>query len=143
MHKDHNNSIFQTLLILCLSLVLLLVQTNRLHIHIDHAEQSGSAEPAVYNPAVYNHVINVHAASIQHDLDFTNHHAENHHAAVDVSPDIKKANLLEPLTLFFLFIGFFLIIPRLTCIRRQRFNKAHNPLYYYLLHPPLRAPPAK
>ncbi len=140
MHKDHNNSIFQTLLILCLSLVLLLVQTNRLHIHIDHSEQSGSTEPAVYNPAVYNHVINVHTASIQHDLDFTNHHAENHHAAIDVSPDIKKINLLEPLTLI-LFIGFFLIIPRLICIRRQRFNKAHNPLYYYLLHPPLRAPP--
>ena len=136
MYKNANNPIFQYLLILCLSLAFLLVQANRLHIHID---QPGSAESAAFEPAVFKHVNNVHVASLQHDSDLTHHH----HVAIDVSFDIKKANLLDPLIPLLLVVGFFLIVPRLVCMRRQRSYAAPYSFYYYLLHPPLRAPPVK
>jgi len=139
MEKCHNNSMFKTLLVLCLSITLLLSQADRLHIHIEHNDHSMSSE----------HVAGVHPESTLHDVDMTHHH-DNHQdehstVTVDVSADKiwKKANLLDSLLLIFLFIGVLLTIPRLTRVFRQTFYKIPITSCYYLLQPPLRAPPVK
>jgi len=138
MGKYHHNSIFQYLLVLCLSLVLLLAQTNRLHMHLEHDSHSDTS----------GHVVDVHSASMLHDFELTHHDGLNndhHPAAIDVSSDnlITKSNLLNPLVLILLFAGLFLALPRLVCRLRHSSYKILFTLRYYLLHPPLRAPPAK
>ena len=142
MQKNANNPIFQYLLILCLSLALLLAQTNRLHMHLEHDDHSDTS-----GHAVDGHVVDVHAASILHDFDLTHHEGfldgDHHPVAIDVSPDnlIQKTNLLNPLVLILLFIGFLLILPRLVCRIRQRPYIKRFTSRYYLFQPPLRAPP--
>lgn len=137
MQKNSNNPIFQYLLILCLSLALLLAQTNRLHMHLEHDDHSATS----------GHVVDVHAASILHDLDLTHHDGflgdDHHPVAIDVSPDnlIQKTNLLNPLILILLFIGLLLILPRMVCRLRQRPYIKRFTSRYYLFQPPLRAPP--
>jgi len=132
MHKNTNNPTFQTLLILCLSLALLLAQTSRMHIHLEHDEH---AEPTA------------HAALILHDYDSLHHdgfqHHNHHPVAIDVSPDnlIQKVNLLNSLILIFLFSGFLLVLPRLAYRLRQRLYLKRFSSRYYLFQPPLRAPP--
>lgn len=137
MQKNANNPIFQTLLILCLSLALLLAQTNQLHMHLEHDDHSDTS----------GHAVDVHAASILHDFDLNHHDAflddDHHHAAIDLSPDnlIQKTNLLNPLILILLFIGLLLVLPRLAFRVRQRPYIKRFTSRYYLFQPPLRAPP--
>jgi hypothetical protein len=136
MGKIHNHSMFNYLLVLCLSITLLLAQTGQLHMHLEHAESSA-------------HAPGVHPESTLHDVDLTDHHdshLDNHSAAaVDVSPDtlLKKTNFLNLLVIIFFFTGFILCIPHRTGVFRQKFDKPHFPTCYYLFHPPLRAPPIK
>jgi len=141
MGKKPNNAVFQYLLILCLSIALVLSQTNRLHMHFMHDDHSSASSV---------HIVDVHTVLSQHDFDHhedhhsESHHPENHHpAAIDISPDnlIKKTNLLNPLLFILLFIGLFLYIPRLLCLSRQRLYQTRLLPCNYLLHPPLRAPP--
>jgi len=134
MEKYPNNSIFQYLLVLCLSLALVLSQANRLHMHLQHEDHS---------PVASGHIVDVHTASTLHDFDLADHHENHHPAAIDISPDnlIKKTNLLNPLVLILIFIGLFLYIPRLVCLPRQRRYKTLFIPCSYLLQPPLRAPP--
>ena len=135
MQKNNYNPIFQYLSILCLSLALLLTQTDQLHMHLehdDHADASG-------------HFVTVHTASILHDFDLTNHHVDHHPAAIDVSPDslIKKTILLTSPGLIPLLIGFFLIESRVVCAYRSRFYDLLLAPCFYFFQPPLRAPPAQ
>lgn len=134
MKKYFNNPILQHRLILFFSLALLLAQTNRLHIHIEHDNHSDTSV----------HIVNVHTTSILHDFDLI-HHDDDHHPEIDVSPDnlIKKINLLNPLVLILLFTGLLLIMPRLVCMYRQRIYSERFTPCYYLCQPPLRAPPVK
>jgi hypothetical protein len=137
MGKSRNNLIFKYLLVLCLSITLLLAQSNRFHMHLEHDDPSDTSA----------HVVDMHTASILHDFDLTHHdgvHEDHHTAAIDLNPDnlIKKINVLNPLSLLLLFVGLFLIMPRRACTYRQRYYKILSTLGYYLLQPPLRAPPA-
>jgi len=137
MEKYHNNPALQYLFILCLGLALILSQTNRLHMHLQHDDHSSVAS---------GHIVGVHTTTTLHDVDLTDHHDGNHHStAIDISPDnlIKKTNILNPLVLILLFIGLFLYLPRLICLPRQRRYKTQFIPCNYLLHPPLRAPPVK
>lgn len=131
-----NNSILKQLLILCLSFALILSQANRLHIHPGHDEHSSAAS---------GHIVDVHTSSILHDFELTGHHTDQHTAAIDVSPDnlINKANSLNPLVLILLFIGLFLYICRQLYQLWQRPYKILFTPCYYLIKPPLRAPPVK
>ncbi len=139
MAKIHNNSTFKYLLVLCLSFTLLLSQADRLHMHLVHDDHSVSS----------GHIIGVHPESTLHDFDLTNHHGEhqdNHSAvAIDISIDqlAKKANLLDLLAIALLFIVLFLITPRLRRVSKQKLCKVPVSSCYYLLQPPLRAPPVK
>jgi len=137
MDKTPNNPVFRILLILCLSLALLMAQTNRMHMHLEHDDHSSVAS---------GHIVDVHTTSTLHDFDLTDHHDDDQHsAAIDVSPDNlnQKVNLLNPLVLILLFIGLFLYLPRLICLPRQRRYQTLFIPCNYLLHPPLRAPPVK
>jgi hypothetical protein len=137
MEKNHNHSKFKYLLILCISISLLLSQADRLHMHLEHDDHSMSS----------GHIVGVHPESTVHDFGLTSHHGEhqdNHSAvAIDVSADKlpKKTNSLDPLSLILLFIVFFLTIPRLKRVTRQKLCKISFISCCYLLQPPLRAPP--
>ncbi len=107
--------------------------------HVQHDDHT-SATPG--------HNVDIHAVSTHHDDIDTHLHdgmQDDHHPAViDISQDylVKKASLLDPLALIIFFIGLFLFVPRLRRISSQWRYKSPtvNPCYY-LLHPPLRAPP--
>lgn len=107
--------------------------------HLEHDDHSMSSEPA--------HIVGVHPQSTVHDFNLTNHHGEHqgdHSAvAIDVSTDklAKKTNLLDPLSIVLLFIILFLTSPSLRRLSRQKLCRIFFTSSYYLLKPPLRAPP--
>jgi len=144
MEKTRNNSIFKILLVLCLSFTLLLSQTGRLHMHLEHNDHTETSA-AAFNA----HVVDIHPELTLHDFELTNHHNGYQHShstiAVDVSTDklLKKINLLDPLVLILLFIGFFLYLPRLRSVGRQTPGNIFFSRCYYLLQPPLRRPSRK
>jgi len=134
MFKYSTNSKLKYLLILCLSLTLLIAQASGLHVHLQHDDHSS---------AVTNYIPDVHTASILHDSDLATHYSVDHSATIDISSEnvVKKANLLPPLVLVLLFIGFLISIPHFVKIHWQRLYKIQLIPCYYLLHPALRAPP--
>ena len=136
MKKHHYNTVLQYLLVLCISSALILSQTNLLHMHLQHDDHSSGASV---------HVINVHTSTLLHDGDLVDHHGDHHSAAIDVTPDnlVKKTSSLNPLVLILLFLGLILYKPRLICLPWQRSYLTLFTSCYYLLHPPLRAPPVK
>jgi len=136
MEKYRNNQVFRYLLVLCISLALVLSQSNRLHMHLEHDDHSSVASA---------HIVDVHASTLVHDLNLVDHHDDHHSAAIDVSPDnlVKKTNSLNPLVLILLLIGFFIYLPRLICLSRQKTYQILFISCSYLFHPPLRAPPIK
>jgi len=139
MVKSPNNSIFRYLLVLSLSFTLMLSQTDRLHIHLEHEDHPMSSE----------HIVHVHPELTLHDFGLENHHdgnQDNHSAkVVDMSSDklLKKMNLFDPIDLILLFIALFLIILRLSSVSRHGLYNTPTSSYRYLLQPPLRAPPIK
>jgi len=131
MGKTYNNSIFQYMFILYLCIVLLMAQASGLHMHVQHDDHSSSAS---------EHIVDIHTASTHHHGAQDDHHP----AAIDISQDylVKKTSLLDPLVLIIFFIGLFLFIPRLRHISSQwRYKPPNVNPCYYLLQPPLRAPP--
>lgn len=136
MEKYQNNPISHYLLVLCLSLALILSQTNRLHMHLQHDDHSSVAS---------GHIVDVHTTTIQHDMDLADRHNDHHTAAIDINTDnlVKKTHSLNPLVLILFVIGLFLYLPRLISLPRSRSYQTLFISCYYLLHPPLRAPPVK
>jgi len=131
MGKTFNNSIFQYTFILYLCITLLISQASGLHIHIQHDDHSSAAP---------EHIVDIHPASTLHDGAQDDHHP----AAIDISQDylVKKTSLSDPLALIIFFIGLFLFTPHLRRINSQwRYKPPTINPCYYLLHPPLRAPP--
>lgn len=136
MKKYQNNPVMYYLLVLCLSLALILSQTNRLHMHLQHDDLLSIDS---------GHIADVHTTTIQHDMDLAEHHNDHHVAAIDINTDnlVKKTHSLNPLLLLLLVIGLFLFRPLLISLRRPRPYQTLFTSCYYLLHPPLRAPPVK
>ena len=138
MRKYTNNSIFQYVLIACLALTLALGQSSKLHMHIEHDD--------VLSSTMSDHKLDVHIATSLHDSTHDTHHQDDfqdHHLTdYKVSPDsvVKKIESFTPFILFFLFVTLFLGIPQLRSIFRQHIQTKLSSTYY-LLSPPLRAPP--
>ena len=139
MGKTYNNPIFEYMFILYLCITLLIAQASGLHIHVQHDDHSSSAS---------GHIVDIHTASTHHDDIVTHHHEgaqdDHHPAAIDISQDylVKKTSLLDPLALIIFFIGLFLLTPQLRRIGSQwRYKPPTINPCYYLLQPPLRAPP--
>ena len=137
MGRHNNNSVSRYVLIACLGITLLFGQVFKLHMHIQH---DGA-------PASAGHVVDVHAAFSLHDTTYDTHHQDdnqNHHPAdIKVSPDsvVKKTQFFNPIVLLFLIAGVILCVPRLQRIRSRYIIKTKLDSLYYLLYPPLRAPP--
>ena len=116
----------------------MLGQVFKLHMHVEHDESLSST--------MAEHKLNVHVASSLHDTTHDTHHQDDfqdHHLTdIKVTPDsvVKKVESFNPYLLLFLFIGFFLGIPKLRSIFGQHIQ-AKLTSTYYLLSPPLRAPP--
>ncbi len=138
MGKRYNNTVTQYVLITCLAVVLLFAQMFKLHIHIQHDEMS---EPA-------GHVVDVHAASSLHDTTYDAHHLDNvpnhHFTDIKIFLDgvVKKVGLFNIFVLLFVIASIIIMrVSRLRCIRRRYIFKTKLDSLYYLLQPPLRAPP--
>lgn len=113
---------------------LLFTQGLKLHMHIQHDEAPASA----------GHIVDVHVASSLHEITHDTHHQNAHHATaidVDANSYVKKVEQFKLFVLLFLIAGITLCIPQLLCIHRRYTLKANLAPLYYLLHPPLRAPP--
>jgi len=141
MEKSPGNSVPRTLLILFISLMLLMAQTNRMHMHIEHTEHA-----ELSGTATDHHIVNVHTTTLTHDIESLNHsghHHDQHSAAIDVGPDNlnQKTKLLNPLVLILLFFGLILSLGRQ--ISRPGYAHYIKPFTcrFYLFRPPLRAPP--
>ena len=125
-------------MIMSLSIVLILGQAFKLHMHIQHDETSEASS---------GHIVVVHTAIMLHDLaystplDTTQDH--QHLAEIDISPDsvVTKAELLHPFLLLFLFASLFLCLPRAFYFCRWPSLNTKPAALYYLFCPPLRAPP--
>ncbi len=147
MQKKSKKLSFRYLLILFFSLVLLLAQTNRLHMHVDSHGNSTATGDVVAKHVITEHTV-AHSALTLHNHGDSHHHGyvdNNHPVTIDVSPDdfIKKINSLPPLLLVLFFFGLSLIIPRSIYIVRQKSYKILFTFCPYLFQPPLRAPPVK
>ena len=139
MDKYHNNPILRYSFILYLCIALLIAQASGLHMHVQHDDHS-SATPA--------HIVDIHITSTHHDDIDTHYHEgmqdDHHPAVIDISQDylVKKTSLSDPLALIIFFIGIFLFAPRLRRISSLwRYKAPTVTPGYYLIHPPLRAPP--
>ncbi len=140
MGRRSNNSVSQYALIACLVVALLLGQVFNLHMHILHDGSPLSASAG--------HIADVHVAFLPHDTTYDSHHqddAQDHHhpAEIDVSATsiVKKAGLLNPFVFLFFIISIILCVPQLHRIHRNYNSRTERFPGYYLLHPPLRAPP--
>lgn len=145
MRKFSDNSVFQYALIACLSVALLLGQTVKLHMHVQHDEVSSAN--AVINDFSANHIVNIHVSSLRHTA-LDNHHQNDfpdHHnnANIDVSSDgvLKISKVLNLFVFLLLVISFALFVPFLQRISKTQFSQIISPTKYYLLLAPLRAPP--
>lgn len=146
MRKFSDNSVFQYALIACLSVALLLGQTVKLHMHVQHDEVSSAK--AVINDFSANHIVNIHVSSSLHNTALDNHHQNDfpdHHnnADIDISSDgfLKISKVLNLFVFLLLVISFALFVPFLQRISKTQFSQIISPTKYYLLHAPLRAPP--
>lgn len=137
------NSISIYALIACLSIALLLGQTFKLHMHIAHDDISSAG----------NHIVDVHVDtsvihSSSHNAIHDNHHEDNldegHHAdEIDLSSSslVKKSLSFNQFVLFFFVISIVLSLPQLSHFLRKQDFTLQQAISYYLLQPPLRAPP--
>ncbi len=134
MKKSANNLTFQYVWVACLTIVLLFSQSFALHLHVvyDNASTAISVEKE----------LGVHAAFFSHDQEHHEHVQEHKLPDVKASPDntVKKVKSFSSYVLFFLFVSFFLGIPKLLFFSRKYSRKKLSSLYY-LFNPPLRAPP--
>ena len=136
MEKLRNNSNLKYILVLCLGIALVLSRANQLHMHIQHEDHSSVAS---------GHVVNIHSATLLHDINLTDHQNNHHVAEFDVNAGnlTKKAGSLNPLVVILFCIALFLCLPRLVKLPRLITYQTLFTPCYYLLHPPLRAPPVK
>jgi len=146
MVKSPDRPVLRTLLILFLSLALLVAQTNRMHMHLEHNDHTEISWATSWTATADQHIVNVHSTTLLHDfksLYHTDHHDDQHSAAIDVGPDNlnQKIKLSNPLLLMLLFIGLILFLGHRVCRLRQAPYIKHFTSRYYLLQPPLRAPP--
>lgn len=125
------------LLVVSLCLSVLFVQMFQFHMHIGHAE----------NVSEHGHLVNIHMEStshaVSHDTIYQNDTEVDHSAELDINPVAVKSKIdLSKLYLVFLII---LTVAFLGFRTRNTFSAYNRKLnftsLYYLLNPPLRAPP--
>lgn len=146
MRKLYKNSVFQYVLIACLSVALLLGQAVKLHMHVQHEEVSSAK--AVMTDFSSDHIVDVHVLSSIYNTTHGDHHQDDfqdHHnnVDIDISPDgfLKISKVLTSFVFLLLVVSFALSAPLLQRIRKTNISQTSPATKYYLLHAPLRAPP--
>ena len=144
MRRKNYSTLSKYALIACFAMALLLGQTFKLHIHIGHEDISSSAA---------SHIVDVHADkplmhrsshNSIHDHHHEEHLDEDHHSGeIDLSYSslLKKSMSLNPFFFFFFIISIILSLPKISRFVRKQDVTLHQSISYYLLQPPLRAPP--
>ena len=125
-----NNSLFRYRVTICMVFLLLFAQMFSLHIHFQH-EESATSE----------HVVEVHVATFddEHQVDYQDlHHSEE--IKINAESVIKKMEFFSSFVLLFFLAIISLYLPKLLSIHQQ-FIKTKFTTHFYLLNPPLRAPP--
>jgi len=140
MGRRASKSVFRHLLIAWLCVTLLYAQMFSLHMHIQHDEN--------FSSDVIKHNIDVHVASVAYDTTYDTHHqhdiqSDRHADEINVSPDsfVKKSELSTPFILLFLVVSMLIYVPVLRSGRVRNTLDTRAKSLYYLLNPPLRAPP--
>ena len=117
---------------------LLIAQTFKLHLHIEH-ENAPLADTEI-------HAVDVHALSYLHETNHDSPHhddAQQHHDSIDIDSTAnnlaKKIQLLNPFVFFVLTLFVILCVPELRQTRRWYEEKIHKAFSY--CSPPQRAPP--
>lgn len=112
--------------------------------HIQHDDD--------FSETSQKHIVDVHVdvGSSLHNSSHNTHHQDDfldhqYHAEVDVSTDsfVKKVGLTDLLVLLFFIIGFILFAPHIQNVSKRYIQKIKPATLYYLIQPPLRAPPVK
>lgn len=138
MKKLTHNSAFKYTLIACLAIALIFGQLFKLHMHIEHddVQTSTSSSHSMGIHTAFS-FIDLEHATAQHDKSQDNHPSE-----IKASPDsvVKKIESFTPYLLLFLLIFAFLGLPQLRIAYIQNIQSKLTSSYY-LLNPPLRAPP--
>ena len=142
MRKYYNHSIARYALILGLGIAILLAQTFKLHMHLQHDEHPAST--ATSHKMSAHMVLSLH--DTPHDIHHDTHHdgAQDHHSAgIEVSSSgfIKKMEVLNPFVFLTFIVSLFLCASYVRFFPKTYTSKIERPPNYYLLHPPLRAPP--
>ena len=138
MKKLTNNSVFKYTLIACLATALIFGQLFKLHMHVEHDDLHTSTSSS--------HSMALHTAfsfiDLEHITAQQDNSQENHPSEIKASPDsvVKKIESFTPYLLLFLSIFIFLGLPQLRVIFIQNIHSKLTSSYY-LLNPPLRAPP--
>ncbi|RDH84043.1 MAG: hypothetical protein DIZ80_07875 [endosymbiont of Galathealinum brachiosum] len=141
MKTLYNNKVAQYVLIICLSAAILFVQSFKLHMHIQH-------DDAPLSYVAEGHLVGLHVAFPPHKTTYINHHqvtTQDHHHPVEIdvssSTFVKKMGLLNPFILLFFIISILICVTHTCRILRKHDSNAERPANYYLIQPPLRAPP--
>ncbi|MCW9023185.1 MAG: hypothetical protein OQK73_00750 [Gammaproteobacteria bacterium] len=138
MRKSNNNSQLRLALAIMLSVLLLFVQSFKLHLHVQQegvpVEVTEIGSKLVIHQASY-----LHDAGLSGDLE-----GDLNPAEINILPEsvVKKVNFFNPLA-FLLFLAIlFWRVPQLRCFVRKPDLKTERQPLDYLTHQPLRAPPA-
>ena len=119
---------------------LLIAQTFKLHLHIEH-ENTPLTDTEI-------HTVDVHAASYLHETNHdSNHHndIQQHHNSIDIDVDlttnniVKKVQLLNPFVLFVFTLFIILCAPQLR--QTRSWYQEIKPRAFSYCSPPQRAPP--
>ncbi len=135
--RRHYNTISSYAFIVCLGFALLLGQASRLHMHVHH--------DGVASPAHNGHSIALHPAYSQQDIMYDAQYQNDNERPAEIEVGsgslVKKAESFNSFVLLFTFVCISLYILFLSLFRRKQLSRIERPPVYYLLHPPLRAPP--
>lgn len=139
MTNWRNNVLGNKAIYVLLIFALLIAQTFKLHLHIEHENTSLTDTES--------HIIDVHAISHLHEMnhDSTHHDdIQNHHnSEIDVNSTtnnlVKKTQLLNPFVFFVLTLLIILCVPQLRQARHWYEEKKHRAFSY--CSPSQRAPP--
>jgi hypothetical protein len=133
-----NSPVLRYVVIICIVTALAFGQFFKLHMHVDHSEEASNQE----------HEINLHVApQSSHILQDGIHHQDDFHShshdVVNFDPTValSKASVLKQVVAIIVFIIFALQFSQVFRVfKRYTYNDKFK-IVYYLLSPPLRAPP--
>ncbi|MCK4863981.1 MAG: hypothetical protein KAT06_01010 [Gammaproteobacteria bacterium] len=139
MKNWRENILSNKAIYILLIFALLITQTIKLHMHIEH-ENAPLIDSKI-------HTVDIHAATYLHEInhDLQHHHdgAQIHHSSIDVDSAanniVKKNQILDSFVFFILILFIILSVPQLRQIRRCYEEK--KPRAFSYCFPPQRAPP--